>query len=271
MVNGISQGVSDSNPISSAFVVSVLLMAALGLRDPGVGLLAAAILLVSVSVACDMQQDRSTGWRLGSNRIIQFRYQVIGITMGAIMAVFMATIFMKAYPALTIDTFSHPEQKAEQWQSAMTYKFVGALRGITNPNPQKTRLLLLGVGIGFALELCRKLLKSNAGYRRFKDGSTTGFVVDFCVDAFFLPSPYAASFGGFVDFTTSLWFGVGGIVSSLVQTLQERAQKSAPKPEGEDALPEDMSSTSLVGGGLIAGESLSALVLGVIGLVALLK
>ena len=34
-----------------------------------------------------MQQDRSTGWRLGTNRIIQFRYQVIGIVMGAVLAV----------------------------------------------------------------------------------------------------------------------------------------------------------------------------------------
>ena len=32
LVNGISLGISDSNPISSAFVVAVVLMAALGLR-----------------------------------------------------------------------------------------------------------------------------------------------------------------------------------------------------------------------------------------------
>ena len=37
--------------------------------------------------------------------------------------------------------------------------------------------------------------------------------------------------------------------------------------EGE-AMPEDMSTTSLVGGGLIAGESLYALFLGLSGLVA---
>ena len=46
MVNGISLGISDSNPISSAFVVSVVLMAALGLKDPAVGLMAGAILLI---------------------------------------------------------------------------------------------------------------------------------------------------------------------------------------------------------------------------------
>ena len=40
LVNGISVGISDSNPISSAFVVSVILMAALGLKDPAVGLMA---------------------------------------------------------------------------------------------------------------------------------------------------------------------------------------------------------------------------------------
>ena len=67
MVNGISLGISDSNPISSAFVVAVVLMAAIGLKDPTIGLMAGTVLLVSMTVACDMQQDRSTGWRLGTN------------------------------------------------------------------------------------------------------------------------------------------------------------------------------------------------------------
>ena len=40
LVNGISVGISDSIPISSAFVVSVVLMAAIGLKDPAVGLMA---------------------------------------------------------------------------------------------------------------------------------------------------------------------------------------------------------------------------------------
>ncbi len=44
LVNGISLGISDFNPISSAFVMSVFIMAAIGLRDPGVGLFCAAIL-----------------------------------------------------------------------------------------------------------------------------------------------------------------------------------------------------------------------------------
>ena len=103
MVNGISLGISDSNPISSAFVVSVVIMAALGLRDPVVGLMAGSILLLGTTVGCDMQQDRSTGWRLGTNRTMQFRYQVAGILMGAVMAVAFAKLFMAAYPVLLQD------------------------------------------------------------------------------------------------------------------------------------------------------------------------
>ena len=43
-----------------------------------------------------------------------------------------------------------------------------------------------------------------------------------------------------------------------------------PAKEGE-ALPEDMSTTSLVGGGLIAGDSIAALATGIAGLLSLGK
>lgn len=275
MINGISQGISDSNPISSAFVVSVLLMAAFGLKEPSIGILAGAILLVAVSVGCDMQQDRSTGWRLGSNRITQFRYQVIGVTMGAVCAVVITKLFMSAYPVLATDTFAHPEAKVDQWQSAMTYKFVGALRGITQPSGAKTNILFLGFVIGIVIEIIRKVLKASAGWKKFKESGPAGAVTEFIVDTVIVPSPYASSFGGFVEFTTSLWFGGGGILSSIWNELDDRAKRarkaSASAASPEDELPEDMSTTSLVGGGLIAGESLAALALGIIGLLTLLK
>ncbi|HZT54951.1 MAG TPA: OPT/YSL family transporter, partial [Burkholderiaceae bacterium] len=103
MVNGISLGISDSNPISSAFVTAVVLMAALGLKDPIVGLMAGSVLLVACSVAGDMQQDRSTGWRLGTPRTIQFRFQVLGLVVGAVLTVGFAKLFMSAYPVLNLD------------------------------------------------------------------------------------------------------------------------------------------------------------------------
>ncbi|MBK6517059.1 MAG: OPT/YSL family transporter [Polyangiaceae bacterium] len=267
LVNGISLGISDSNPISSAFVLSVVLMAIAGLSDPGVGLLCGAVLLVSCSVGCDMQQDRSTGARLGSNRRTQFRYQVIGVTMGAVCAVAITTVFMKAYPALAINILDNPTADVGNWSSAMTFKFVGALKGITNPNPTSTKLLLLGLGIGLVTEALRKFLKSHDGYRRFRDGSKTGYVTDFMVDAVLLPSPYASSFGGFVNFSTSMYFGGGSIIGSLYNTYAEKKKAAAPQAEaGEAEVPEDMSTVSLLGGGFIAGESLAFLIIGIIGL-----
>ena len=216
-----------------------------------------------------MQQDRSTGWRLGSNRVTQFRYQVIGITMGAVCAVAITKVFMDAYPVLAVNTFENPEQQVDQWQSAMTYKFVGALQGITKPNPIGTRLLLIGLGIGVVTEILRKLLRASAGYRVWKNSSEGAKAADFVIDAIVLPSPYASSFGGFVDLATSLWFGGGGILGSAYNEYLERtaAKKAKPSAQAEE-LPEDMSTTSLGGGGLIAGESLAALALGIAGLVA---
>ena len=267
LVNGISLGISDSNPISSAFVMTVFIMAALGLKDPGVGLMCAAIILIACTEGGDMQQDRSTGWRLGTNRITQFRYQVIGIAMGAVLAVILAKTFMTAYPVLKADQFSQKVEGAEKWQSAMTYKFVGALKDITNPKPHVMKALKLGVTLGLLIEIARKLLKRSRRYQEFAKNSQPGRVTDFTVDAFLLPSPYASSFGGFVELLTTIWWAAGGVLASVYDWVQSKLRAGATKPtEGE--LPADMSTMSLVGGGLIAGESLSALSVGLAGLIA---
>jgi hypothetical protein len=263
LVNGISTGLTDSNPISSAFVVAVVVMAAAGLTDPIVGLMCGAILLITCNTAVDMQQDRSTGWRLGTNRLIQFRYQVAGILMGAIMGVVFAKLFMAAYPVLNLDqTVMKAADQPANWSAAMTYKFVGILRSLTEPKPYQLTAIWIGVGLGFAIELARKAIKLWSDYQAFVKSGRAGFAA-FVIDAILLPSPYAFSFGGFVNLGTSAWFGAGGIVSSLWNTL-------APKGRSEDDLPSDMSSTSLLGGGLFAGDALAALGLGIVGLVGTL-
>ncbi len=265
MVNGISVGMVDSNPISSAFVVTVILMAAFGLKDPNVGLMAATVLLVSTSEACDMQQDRSTGWRLGTNRTIQFRFQVAGIVMGAILAVVFARLFMDAYPILLKDQTVLPaDQQPAHWASAMTYKFVGVLRSLTQDKTYQRTAIWVGVAIGFVTEVLRKVIKSRSGYQRFIASGKAGFTTDFLLDAIVLPSPYASSFGGFLNLPTSTWFAAGGALSSFVNSLPKR-KTQAP------ALPSDMSTTSLVGGGLIAGDALAALGLGIAGLLSTLS
>jgi uncharacterized oligopeptide transporter (OPT) family protein len=245
LVNGISVGISDSNPISSAFVVTVVILAALGLRDPGVGLMAGAVLLVATSVACDMQQDRSTGWRLGTPRVLQFRYQVLGIAVGAVLAVVFARLFMAAYPVLLQDqTLLKADQQPAEWSSAMTYKFVGVLRSLTENLPFQRTAIAVGIAAGLAIEVLRKWLRPRS----------------FVLDAIVLPSPYALSFGGFVNLPTSLWLGAGGVAGSLL---------AARAPARSD-VPQDMSSASLFGGGLIAGDALAAVGIGVASLVAAL-
>ena len=265
LINGISQGISDWNPISSAFVVTVFILVASGLNQPQVGLMCAAIVIVGCTVGCDMQQDRSTGWRLGTNRVIQFRYQVIGVVMGAILAVFLAHLFMGAYPVLRIDQFSNSHvEGAEKWQSAMTFKLVGAVRGITNPKPYVMTALKLGICIGLFIDITRKLIKRIPAYKRLVAESGEWKVIDFILDAVLLPSPYASSFGGFVELPAVLWWTAGGIGGSLFEHFQKKWVSAQGVAEGE--LPADMSTMSLVGGGLIAGDSLAALTIGIVSL-----
>jgi uncharacterized oligopeptide transporter (OPT) family protein len=268
LVNGISLGLTDWNPISSAFVMTVFILAAVGLRDPGVGLMCASILLIACSEGGDMQQDRSTGWRLGTNRVVQFRYQVIGIAMGAVLAVVLAKTFMSAYPVLRADQFANPHlEGAQQWQSAMTYKFVGALKGITTSQPHVMKALWFGLGLGLLIEAVRKLVKRSRRYQDFRQGSRTGRVTDFLFDAIFVASPYASSFGGFVELPTVLWWTAGGLIPAAYEFVKSKLQ--TPNAQVKNgALPEDMSTMSLVGGGLIAGDSLAALSMGIFGLVA---
>jgi len=263
LVNGISLGISDSNPISSAFVVSVTIMALGGLTDPLIALVAGSIVLASCVVGGDMQQDRSTGVRLGTNRVIQFRYQVLGVLMGAVFAVLLAKLFIAAYPVLKVDTFLHPEMKTGNWQSAMTYKFAGVLRGLTSAETTSLKLMGLGIAIGVVTEVLRKGILASAAYQAWKVRSPATKTADFILDAIIIPSPYASSFGGFVEWWTSFWFGAGGIFSSVWNSVARR--RSA------DGAPSDMSTMSLLGGGLIAGEAMTFLVLGIIGLLQLVR
>jgi uncharacterized oligopeptide transporter (OPT) family protein len=263
LINGISQGLTDWNPISSAFVVTVLLMASLGLKDPTVGLMAGTALLVAISVGSDMQQDRSTGRRLGTSRVFQFRYQVAGIVMGALSAVAFAKLFMAAYPVLAQDqTVMSASQQPSQWTSAMTYKFVGALRSLTEPKPYQRTAVVIGIGLGFATELMRKLIAASRRYRACVQRGGAAKVADFTIFAVILPSPYASSFGGFVNLPTSAWFGCGSVLGQAVDWILKRRGRAQAA-----VLPADMSFVSLIGGGLIAGDALAALGVGIYGLI----
>ncbi len=274
IVNGISTGISDSNPISSAFVLSVLLMSLLGLKDPTVGLFAASILLIACAVGVDMQQALATGKRLETNRRIQFHFQWGGVVIGAILSMLIAALFFKAYPELTKNAV---HEEVPRWQSAMTYKIVGILEDIGNLKPHQFYALFIGLSFGVAVQIARKLIKGSKKYAAYISGLKKsesfasrgwGWFADFAVDVFIFSSPYAFSFGGFVDVTTVMWFAIGGMVSSAINYYSARAAAAKAAP-GEE-MPEEIGTTFLAGGGLIAGDALWALIIGVAGLVSLL-
>jgi len=220
-------------------------------------------------VAGDMQQDRSTGWRLGTPRTIQFRFQVLGLVVGAVLSVGFARLFMTAYPVLALDqTVMSAAQQPGQWLSAMTYKFVGALRSLTNDKPYQRHAITLGLLLGLAVQVLRVWLFARPAYQRWSQGSRAGKVGDFVLDAVLIPSPYAYSFGSFLSLATSTWFAIGGVIGSLANDRNERAAARGEQTAEQQALASDMSTVSLVGGGLIAGDALAALGLGMVGLLA---
>ena len=76
-----------------------------------------------------------------------------------------------------------------------------------------------------------------------------------------LASPYASSTGGFLDLTVSAWFAGGSLLTWFLSRPPAAAEGDA-----QIEIPADMSTASLIGGGLIAGESLYDLGLGLISL-----
>ena len=94
--------------------------------------------------------------------------------MGAIMAVVFAKLFMSAYPVLTLDQTTLPaDQQPDRWASAMTFKFVGVLRSLTDDKPYQRTAIWIGVAIGLVTDILRKYIKSRSNYRRFVAGTRT--------------------------------------------------------------------------------------------------
>jgi hypothetical protein len=133
--------------------------------------------------------------------------------------------------------------------------------------PYQVTALEIGFAIGFLTEVLRKVFKRWGAYGRFVGSGAIGFAVGWIVDAIVLSSPYASSTGGFLEISTAAWFAAGSVLAAFFSP--RRPPVTAPEEKG-DALPEDMSSASLLGGGLIAGESLYTLGAAIAALLALM-
>ena len=149
---------------------------------------------------------------------------------------------MSAYPVLRIDTFTHPEAKVGIWQSAMTYKFVGAIRGIGHlaavPGDRARRS---ASRIGLVIEVARKLLAAlGAATSASSPRASRGFAVGWIVDAVLLVEPLRLVDRRLPrDLDGRAWFAAGS-VAELAARAAPRSTPHAPRSSG-DALPEDMS------------------------------
>ena len=66
------------------------------------------------------------------------------------------------------------EEQPAQWTSAMTYKFVGALRSLTDDKPYQRTAIWIGILIGFVTEFLRKYIKSRERYQAFVKSGRVG-------------------------------------------------------------------------------------------------
>ena len=113
--------------------------------------MAGTVLLVSTSVACDMQQDRSTGWRLGTNRVDPVPLPGGRHPDGRAPRRRLREALHGAYPVLLLDqTAMNAGEQPAQWNAAMTFKFVGVLNSLTDDKPYQRTAIWIGVGIGLA-------------------------------------------------------------------------------------------------------------------------
>ena len=252
IANGISTGISDLNPISSAFVLSIAAAALAGAVAPEALLFAGSAVLISCSVGVDMQQDRSTGKRLGSDRNLQFVFQAVGVGAGALLAPLVALFFFKSFPEL----LQFPP--ANGWEAAMTLKLAGTVQTVRSMSTTQLEALGAGFLLGVCLALARRF-----GRRVRIDGAdafSRNRTVDFLLDAVFLPTPFALSFGGFVSFAPAAWFALGSVIRSFWDEISARASSGTGTGSLENS--GEMGGPALLGGGLIAGETLAYVVLG---------
>jgi len=154
--------------------------------------------------------------------VVQFRYQVIGITMGAVLAVVLAKLFMSAYPVLKIDQSSVSNiPGAEKWQSAMTLKLVGRPQKHHASQTISHDWVEVGRCIGLLIESCAN--SSRAGLatnpsrkvlRRAKSQTSDRRRA--------LPNPYASALGGFVELPAVLWYTAWGIAGFSYEAAQKK-------------------------------------------------
>ena len=131
---------------------------------------------------------------------------------------------MAAYPVLLLDQTAMSEgQQPAQWNAAMTFKFVGILKSLDRRQAVPAHGDLDRRRAGLADRARPQARFASERWQSYKK-TRAGGAVDFVLDSTVLSSPYAMSFGGFVNLATSLWLGAGGVVASLIDARGAREE-----------------------------------------------
>ena len=140
---------------------------------------------------------------------------------------------MSAYPVLALDqtTMTAGEQPA-QWTSAMTYKFVGALRSLTDDKPyQRTAIWIGDRLIGFVTETAAQGHQvARPVHQAFVAAARVGFSTDFSARrGACSPRPTRRRSAASSTCTTSAWFAAGGVAVELRQHAAASASRQAER------------------------------------------
>jgi len=171
------------------------------------------------------------------------------------MAVVYARLFMSAYPVFSGRSDLDPaDQQPVAWASAMTYKFVGALRSLTDDKPYQRTAIWIGIGIGAAVQIARLALRASRAYRSLVAESRVGYAIGFRARCVRLAVAVRPTRRFFLNLSGRPGSGAGGAFSSLYNTWSERRDAApARRPVASEW------SHFSGRGGLIAGDALAAL------------
>src|SRR5207237_2277632 len=117
----------------------------------------------------------------------------------------------------------------------ITYKLPVVRTALASAQTTTLKLMVLGIEIGLVIQVLRVAMKRSRTYQAWKERSAVTKSADFVLDTIVLPGPYASSLGGFVEFPTALWYGVGGVFSSVWGWFTQRFSKRK-----DDVAPADM-------------------------------
>jgi uncharacterized oligopeptide transporter (OPT) family protein len=222
-----------------------------GVETKAAALMGGIVLLVTIAGGVDMQTDRSTGWRLGSDRNMQFKFQVIGTLLGLAAGMALCWFFMDTYPELAIDITDEDAPEVAGWASAFTMKVVGALTMVDGYKSEYFIMLGSGFVVGFVMQLVRTKFAGR-------------FEKSFLLDAVLFPNPFAMAFGAFVPYFYTCIFAAGGLANGAMNYVPTQYRQSRTHDDSHVTEAEGSADNApyLIGGGLVAGAAIGAVITG---------